>query len=126
MAEAGPHDVMLITRQTAYTFAPEANTPMRLRPSPTKSSVSSPRFADERLLTLGLHPRDQREIDSALETTDRAYVVDSRVGYEAFKQYRADLTTLIASEGSQLHSKPTIGTARISVWQPAGTESPSG
>jgi hypothetical protein len=42
MAEAGPHDVMLITRQTAYTFAPEANTPMRLRPSPTKSSVSSP------------------------------------------------------------------------------------
>jgi hypothetical protein len=88
-----------------------------------------PRFADERLHALvALTSATRREIGSALEATDRVYVVDSDVGrkIKAFKQYRADLTTLIASNGFKLQSQSGIGSARIYVWQRAGTESPSG
>ena len=86
-----------------------------------------PHFADKRLHPLELlTPATKLEIGSALKHTNRVYVVDSLVGQEGFKQYRADLAKLIASDGFKLHSQAKIGTATISVWQREGTESPSG
>ena len=117
MAEAGPHDVVLITRPTAYTFALEANTPVRLRPTPDQLVGFEPSFADKRLHLGGLlTPASRREMDSALKTTDRVYVVDSLVARPAFKQYPAGLTNLIASDGFKLQYHATVGTATISVW----------
>jgi hypothetical protein len=125
MAEVGPQDVVLITRPTEYTFALEANTPVRLRPTPDLIVGFEPRFADLRLHPLG-NPVNRREVTSALAATDRVYVVDSFLARQGYKQYRADLTKLIASDGFTLRSQSTIGTARISVWQREGTESLSG
>src|SRR5262249_20123928 len=126
MSEVGPQDVVLITRQTMYTFALEANTAVRLRPTPDEVIGYMPLFADKRLHPLGmLTPHTQREIGSALETTNRAYVVDSDLGQKAFKNYRAELTKFIASRGFKLHKQTRVGTATIAVWQREGKQPPS-
>jgi hypothetical protein len=117
-----------MTAPTLFTFALEANTPVRLRPTPDLVVGFVPLFADKRLHPIGLlTPETELEIGSALEGTNRAYVVDSLVarGPVAAKNW-ADLATLIASDGFKRHSQFKIGDARISVWQREGTESPSG
>jgi hypothetical protein len=122
MAEVGPGDVVLITRYTAYTFALEANTPVRLQATPDLVVGFTPLFADKRLHPLGWLTRETRlELGSALEHTNRTYVVDSLIGQEGFKNYRDELTRFITSAGFKLQSRSRIGTAAISMWQRTGT-----
>ncbi len=73
MAEAGPGDVVFITRGTMYTFALEAGTPVGVRPTPSLEVGFMPRFADKRLHPLDLLTSSTRsEITSALGKTERA------------------------------------------------------
>jgi hypothetical protein len=117
LAEIGPHDVVFITRPTVYTFALEANTPVQLRPTPDQIVGFVPRFADKRLHPLGsLTPATRREIGTALKGADRAFVVDSLVAPQGFKQYRDDLTKLVTSDGFILQRRKKVGTATISIW----------
>jgi hypothetical protein len=118
MAEAGPQDVILITRPEQYTFALEAGAKVNLRPTPHLIIGLAPHFKDKRL-----HPIDtwsaaaRKEIVSALKNTNRAFVVDSTVGQADYKKYRADLASLIAAQGFRQQPGPTkVGTGRVTVW----------
>jgi hypothetical protein len=117
MTQAGPGDVVFITRGAMYTFALEAGTPVRLRPTPRLEVGFMPLFADSRL-----HPLDflgaptQSEITSALSETKRAYVVDSLVDQNDYRKYRTDLAKLISASGFTLQKRSQVGTATISEW----------
>jgi hypothetical protein len=117
MAEAGPGDVVFVTRGAMYTFALEAGAPVRVRPTPDLEVGFMPRFADKRL-----HPLDflttstQHEIAFALGKRKRAYVLDSLVDQNGYQKYRTDLANLIGASGFRLEKLSTVGTATVSVW----------
>jgi hypothetical protein len=117
MAEAVPGDVVFITRGTIYTFALEAHTPVEVRPTPDLEVGFLPRFADNRLHPLDLLTSStRREISSALDKTERAYVLDSLVDESGYQKYRADLANLIGASGFTLEQRSEVGTATVSVW----------
>ena len=122
MAQAGPDDVVIITRPTMFTFALEAGSPVRMRPTPALTVGLMPKFADKRL-----HPIDflsgaaKRELETALKKTNRVFVVHSLADEVGYRQYEKDLANLIAAQGFELQRQPKVGTARVSVWQRAGT-----
>ena len=117
MAEAGPGDVVFITRGTIYTFALEAGTPVQVRLNAGLEVGFMPRFADKRLHPLDFLTRSTRiEIAFALARTERAYVVDSLVDQKGYQQYRTDLADLIGASGFTLEKQSTVGTANVSVW----------
>ncbi len=128
MAEAGPQDLIIIARSAMYTFALEAETPVQLRPTPALIIGFKPTFEDDRL-----HPVDKlssaakRDLVSALKKANRAYVVDSTVDPAGYKQYRADLAALVASQGfKQQKGQTRVGTGRVTVWLRPGTAPSSG
>jgi hypothetical protein len=126
MAQAGPQDVVIITRPTVYTFALDAGTPVRVRPSPDLTVGFMPKFADKRLHPIGfLTGSAKREIESALKKTNRVFVVHSLADKSGYKSYMANLSDLVAAQGFELKRRPTVGTAQISVWQREGAV-PSG
>jgi hypothetical protein len=117
MAEAGPRDVLFITRGTIYTFALEANTPVGVRATPDLEVGFMPRFADRRLHPLDLLTSStQVEIAFALAKKERAYVVDSLVDQDGYRKYRADLANMIGAAGFTLEKQSRVGTATVSVW----------
>jgi hypothetical protein len=128
MAEVGPQDVILITRPEMYTFALESGAPVNLHPTPGLIIGIAPRFKDKRV-----HPIDilsataKAEIVAVLKKTNRALVVDSDAGRTAYKQYRSDLASLIASQGFKQQLRPTkFGTGRVTVWLRRDAPSPPG
>jgi hypothetical protein len=77
-----------------------------------------PRFADTRLHPLDLLTDNSTlsEITSALDNTERAYVVDSRIGRTGYQQYRSQLAYMIRASGFTLENRSEVGTATVSVW----------
>jgi len=117
MAEAGPGDVVFITRGTIYTFALEAGAPVGLRPTPDLEVGFKPRFADRRLHPLDLLTSSTRnEITAALDKTERAYVVDSLVDPSGYRKYNTDLANLLRASGFTLEKRSKVGTATVSEW----------
>jgi hypothetical protein len=117
MAQAGPHDVVFITRDAMYTFGLEASTPVSVRLNAGLEVGFMPRFADTRLHPLDLLTKSTRnEITSALGKPERVYVVDSPVDEKGYRQYRSDLANLIGAAGFTLEKQSRVGTANVSVW----------
>jgi hypothetical protein len=117
MSEAGPGDVVFITRGTMYTFALEAGTPVHVQRNSSLEVGFMPRFADKRLHPLDFLTTSTRtEITSALGETERAYVVDSLVDPTGYQKYRTNLDNLIGASGFTLEKRSTVGTANVSVW----------
>jgi len=128
MSQVGPQDVVIITRPTVYTFALDAGTPVRVRPTPDLTVGFMPKFADKRLHPIDfLTPAARNEIVSALKNTNRVYVVDSLADRAHwYKNYRKSIADLIGAQGFTLRRRPTIGRALVSVWQRAGTQPAAG
>ena len=127
MAEAGPDDVVIATRPTIYTFALEAGAPVRLTPTPSLTVGFMPKFADKRLHVIGfLTGGVKREIETALKKTDRVFVVHSLADEVGYRPYEKGLANLIKAQGFERQPHRVIGTARVSVWEHAGTEQAAG
>jgi hypothetical protein len=118
MAKAGPRDVVIVTRPEMFTFALEAGVPVRLRPTPDRIVGFTPHFKDPRIHAIDiLSSGAKKEIVSALKNTNRAFVVDSTVDVQGYKQYRATLASLIAAQGFKPQlAKTRVGTGRVTVW----------
>jgi hypothetical protein len=117
MAEIGPHDVVLITRPTMYTFALEADTRVRLRATPDLVVGYMPRFADSRLHAIDwLTAAAKVEIRSEVQNADRVYVVDSAIDPKGYKPYRVGIADEIAAQGFEQTSATRVGTANVIVW----------
>ena len=87
MAEIGPHDVVLITRPTMYTFALDAGTPVRLRPTPDLVVGFAPRFKDKRLHPIDFLTKPTRdEVTRTVIPADRVFIVHSRADQSGYKQ----------------------------------------
>jgi hypothetical protein len=125
MATIGPDDAVLITRPGMYSFALYADTPVRMRPMANKIQGFLPAFDDPRL-----HPVDfldqlqRRELDVALRSVDRVFVVDSNNDRTGLKDYRFSLAVDLVMHGFEQESTTLVERASVAVWvrstDPAG------
>jgi hypothetical protein len=117
MASIGPDDAVLITRPTIYSFALNADTPVRLHATPELLQGIAPVFRDPRL-----HPVDfltaaqRRKIAEALTPVDRVYVVHSRNDPNGYKKYLLQLALEIRQQGFEQTRSSNVKGSTITVW----------
>jgi hypothetical protein len=116
MASVGPHDAVLITRPTTYSFALYANTAVDLRPTPDRAIGFLPAFSDDRL-----HPHDftttPEEMSDFVDDVDRVYVVHAIVDPLGHNQYLFGLAVDLSFRGFERERSTIIGTGKVDTWR---------
>jgi hypothetical protein len=125
MARMGPSDAVLVTRFAMFGFALDAPTPVRVKPTPGTVEGMIPHFADKRIVAVDFLDNAQlREVDQALGTAQRVFVVDSGADPPIYTRYIAlHLDAELHREGFVRQGTNQVGVARVVTWiRPATTQ----
>jgi hypothetical protein len=130
MTELGPHDVVLITQTTTFSFALYANTPVSLQATPRRAIGFVPAFTDRRLpdaqflaVSPGwgdpVNPSDvlphQKEFASFVKDADRVFVVDADNVFSG--KYVFPIAVGLKLRGFEPVSTTKVGSAHVSIWR---------
>jgi hypothetical protein len=117
MARVQPSDAVLVTRYAMFSFALDAGTPVRVQPAPEKIQGMIPRFADKRIIAVDFLDRAQvLEVDRALRSARRVFVVDSGADPPGYTRYRDLLDTELRNHGFTRVAMNHANRAMVATW----------
>ena len=117
MATIGPQDVVLVARTTMYSFAFNADLPIRIQPRPETVQGFDPLFRDKRLHTVGpLTASVRQDIDRVVKPVDRVVVFEPNAA-NTYQPYRIELPKELKRQGFVRESVEVINHASIVVYR---------
>jgi hypothetical protein len=116
MSLAGPHDSVLVTIPTMYSFALYAPTPVDLRLTPDRQVGFLPTFSDPRLHLLADFTFTPEQIDAFVDGAERVYVVQADADPRGNAQYNFRLGVALTLRGFELESSTKLDTGQIDAW----------
>jgi hypothetical protein len=117
MAKMGPSDAVLVTRYAMFSFALDATTPVRVKPAANKVQGMIPHFADKRIVAVDFLDKAQlRQVDQALGTARRVFVVNSGFDPPSYAKYLGLLNAELHRKGFTPQGTNHVKVATLVTW----------
>ncbi len=101
-----------------YSFALDADTPVRIQADPDLIQGFIPRFKDKRFVPVDFLSTEQRRaIDRAVKSADRVLVVDSNNDPAGYAKYRRGIASQLEQQGFEREKVTFVNRASIAVYR---------